>query len=84
MSDPPGCSTNGPEQPDRSKTPHVESQPGIMLPAAIDTASIEEAVAAQAAEVRRLKEDEGLGNKDEAVVAAVAELLRLKAELEDA
>ena len=54
------------------------------MPAAIDTASIEEAVAAQAAEVRRLKEDEGLGNKDEAVVAAVAELLRLKAELEDA
>ena len=57
---------------------------GVVLPAAIDTASIEEAVAAQAAEVRRLKEDEGLGNKDEAVVAAVAELLRLKAELEDA
>ena len=57
---------------------------GVVVPPALDTAGIEEAVAAQAAEVRRLKEDEGLGNKDEAVVAAVAELLRLKAELEDA
>ena len=33
---------------------------------------------AQGAEVRRLKEDEGLGNKDPQVAAAVAELLRLK------
>ena len=33
---------------------------------------------AQATEVRRLK-DEGLGNKDPEVAAAVAELLRLKA-----
>ena len=38
------------------------------------------AAAAQAAEVRRLKEEEGLGNSDPRVEAAVAELLRLKAE----
>ena len=37
------------------------------------------AVAAQAKEVSRLKDEEGLGNKDPPVVAAVAELLRLKA-----
>ena len=36
------------------------------------------AVEAQGKEVRRLK-DEGLGNKDPQVAAAVAELLRLKA-----
>ena len=41
-----------------------------------------EAVATQAAEVRRLKEEEGRENKDPAVVAAVAELLRLKAQQE--
>ena len=40
---------------------------------------LEELVAAQGAEVRRLKEEEGLGNKDPKVEAAVAELLRLKA-----
>ena len=34
---------------------------------------------AQAKEVSRLKGDEGLGNKDPQVEAAVAELLRLKA-----
>ena len=38
------------------------------------------AAAAQAAEVRRLKEEEGLANSDPRVEAAVAELLRLKAE----
>ena len=37
------------------------------------------AVAAQAKEVSRLKDEEGLGNKDPPVMAAVAELLRLKA-----
>ena len=37
------------------------------------------AVEAQGVEVRRLKEEEGLGNKDPAVMVAVAELLRLKA-----
>ena len=37
------------------------------------------AVDAQAKEVSRLKGDEGLGNKDPQVEAAVAELLRLKA-----
>ena len=37
------------------------------------------AVAAQAKEVGRLKDEEGLGNKDPPVLAAVAELLRLKA-----
>ena len=36
------------------------------------------AVDAQGKEVRRLK-DQGLGNKDPQVAAAVAELLRLKA-----
>ena len=41
------------------------------------------AAAAQAAEVRRLKEEEGLGNSDPRVEAAVAELLRLKALLEE-
>jgi len=37
------------------------------------------AVAAQAKEVGRLKDEEGLGNQDPPVKAAVAELLRLKA-----
>ena len=37
------------------------------------------ALDAQAAEVRRLKDDEGLSNNDPEVAAAVAELLRLKA-----
>ena len=40
------------------------------------------ALEVQAAEVRRLKEDEGLGNKDPQVATAVAELLRLKAAIE--
>ena len=37
------------------------------------------AVDAQGKEVKRLKDEEGLGNKDPQVEAAVAELLRLKA-----
>ena len=37
------------------------------------------AVDAQGKEVKRLKDEEGLGNKDPQVAAAVAELLRLKA-----
>ena len=37
------------------------------------------AVDAQGKEVKRLKGEEGLGNKDPQVAAAVAELLRLKA-----
>ena len=47
--------------------------------APLTAAGMAESVAAQAAEVRRLKEDEGLANADPAVKAAVAELLRLKA-----
>lgn len=45
---------------------------------------LEAAATAQALEVRRLKEEEGLGNKDSAVVDAVQELLRLKALVEEA
>lgn len=41
------------------------------------------ALEAQGAEVRRLKEEEGLGNQDPQVKAAVAELLRLKALAEE-
>lgn len=40
---------------------------------------IEAALEAQGVEVRRLKEEEGLGNQDPQVKEAVAELLRLKA-----
>ena len=47
-----------------------------------DMGNLEEAVAAQAAEVRRLKEEEGKGNKDPEVVEAVGVLLKLKAALE--
>jgi hypothetical protein len=53
--------------------PGGERQPPEMTPE-----ELEAAVTAQATEVRRLK-DEGLGNKDPEVAAAVAELLRLKA-----
>uniref|UniRef100_A0A7S4JB68 Uncharacterized protein n=1 Tax=Odontella aurita TaxID=265563 RepID=A0A7S4JB68_9STRA len=45
---------------------------------------LEEAVEAQAAAVRALKQEEGLGNKDPKVVEAVGELLRLKGLLEAA
>ena len=53
--------------------PGGERQPPEMTPE-----ELEAAVTAQATEVRRLK-DEGLGNKDPEVAAAVTELLRLKA-----
>ena len=49
------------------------------LPEVELTAEQQAAVDAQAAEVRRLKEEEGLGKEDPKVAAAVAELLRLKA-----
>jgi len=47
-------------------------------------APVDPAVAAQAAEVRRLKEEEGKDKDDPDVKAAVAELLRLKAAAESA
>ena len=46
--------------------------------AAIDPEEVQAKVEAQAATVRRLKEEEGLANDDEAVQEAVQELLRLK------
>jgi len=45
------------------------------------SSSPEAAIAAKSAEIRRLKEVEGLGNKDEAVVTAVAELKALRVAL---
>lgn len=51
---------------------------GVQIAPAMDPAEVEAALEAQAAEVRRLKEEQGLTNKDPEVMAAVAELLRLK------
>ena len=51
---------------------------------AADVERLEAAVAAKSAEVRALKEEGGLGNKDAPVVEAVAELKALKSELEAA
>lgn len=55
---------------------------GVRIEPALSAAEVEERVAAQGAEVRRLKEEDGLANGDPAVASAVAELLRLKALLE--
>ena len=55
---------------------------GVRLAPKMSMAEIEAAITEQGAEVRRLKEAEGLSNGDAAVKAAVAELLRLKALLE--
>ena len=57
---------------------------GKVSPPPMDPAEVEAQIDAQAQVVRELKEDQGLANKDPAVVAAVAELLRLKAILEPA
>ena len=57
---------------------------GIVEAPPIDPAEIQAKIDAQAAVVRDLKEEQGLGNSDPEVKAAVAELLRLKALLEDA
>ena len=51
---------------------------GVRRARALSAAEVEEAVAAQALKVRRLKEEEGLSNQDAAVSDAVAELKRLK------
>ena len=56
---------------------------GIVEAPPIDPTEIQAKVDAQAAVVRDLKEEQGLGNSDPEVKAAVAELLRLKALLED-
>lgn len=56
---------------------------GVRTPPALDAAEVEAAVTAQGALVRKLKEEDGLANGDPAVKAAVAELLRLKAVLEE-
>ena len=45
----------------------------------MDPASVQAAVDEQAALIRKLKEEDGLGNSDAPVKEAVAELLRLKA-----
>jgi len=52
---------------------------GIRRARALTAEEVEAAVTAQALEVRRLKEEEGLGNQDPAVMEAVVELKRLKA-----
>jgi PAS domain-containing protein len=56
---------------------------GIVEAAPIDPAEIQAQIDSQAAVVRDLKEEQGLGNSDPEVKAAVAELLRLKAMLEE-
>lgn len=56
---------------------------GVREAPSLDLAEIQVQVDAQGLEVRRLKEEEGLTNGDDAVKAAVAELLRLKALLEE-
>ena len=56
---------------------------GIVEAPPIDPAEIQAKIDAQAAVVRDLKEEQGLGNSDPEVKAAVAELLRLKALLEE-
>ena len=56
---------------------------GIVEAAPIDPAEIQAQIDSQAAVVRDLKEEQGLGNSDPEVKAAVAELLRLKGLLED-
>jgi len=45
---------------------------------AVDPADLAARIEGQAAYVRKLKEEDGLGNKDEEVVRAVAKLLKLK------
>ncbi|KAG2498485.1 hypothetical protein HYH03_003738 [Edaphochlamys debaryana] len=59
-----------------------EVPPGSQPADASVIESLQDAVRAQADAVRALKTKEGLGNQDPRVVAAVAELGRLKAELE--
>ena len=56
---------------------------GVRVEAERDPAELAEAVEAQGALVRKLKEEDGLTNDDEPVKEAVAELLRLKALIED-
>ena len=56
------------------RSAHVRAAEGELSPEEVVAA-----VAAQAKEVGRLKDEDGLGNKDPPVLAAVAELLRLKA-----
>ena len=56
---------------------------GIVEAPPIDPAEIQAKIDTQAAVVRDLKEEQGLGNSDPEVKAAVAELLRLKAMLEE-
>ena len=53
------------------------AEPQVATAAADVPADVEAAVAAQGAEVRRLKEEEGLTKKDPRLSEAVAELLRL-------
>ena len=56
---------------------------GVVEAPPIDPAEIQAKIDSQAAVVRDLKEEQGLGNSDPEVKAAVAELLRLKALLEE-
>lgn len=52
-------------------------------PPKLSKEELEAAVAEQGAAIRKLKEEDGFGNKDEPVVEAVLELKRLKALLEE-
>ena len=52
---------------------------GVRRAPQLSLAEAAEAAEAAALEVRRLKEEDGLGNKDPAVVEAVAEMKRLRA-----
>jgi hypothetical protein len=71
--------------------PRVEDVGKVEAPAApaapaskpaVDVAAVQVQIDAQGATIRKLK-DRGLGNKNPQVAGAVAELLRLKALLED-
>ena len=65
----------------------VMNEDAVMIEFTQDTtytnAEVQAKIDAQASVVRDLKEEQGLGNGDPEVKAAVAELLRLKALLEE-
>jgi hypothetical protein len=56
----------------------VLCRPGGIQEEVVDVGDVENKIAQQGAIIRDLKENQGLGNKDPQVVAAVVELLRLK------
>jgi len=61
----------------------IVCRPGGVREERLREEDIEESIEAQAASIRDLKEVQGFGNKDQEVVDAVQELMRLKSILED-